>query len=193
MGVLDIKTNYCPSPHYPLQIAAYMELERHGKTEGLTFDQDKHLFRHNGVYLPSVTQVLMAEGFIEGIEWVDPVYLTRGTYVHKATELYDRHDLDESILDNELRSYLEAYKRAKAEIGFKIIDIEVKRYNPLYGYAGIIDRVIEGSTNYVLYLTPEVNSWYKRDIIKTARSDFSVFASAVNTFKWKRSNLKGVK
>lgn len=190
MGVLDLKLNGSRQAHYSVQIAAYTELELRGTDEGLTFDEEKHIHSVNGEIYPGVTGVLKAEGFCEGFEFIDPYYLTRGKYGHKATELWEAGTLDEDSLDDNLRPYLESYKKAKQEKGFEVLGCEVHRYNKLYKFAGIIDRIITGTKSYILYLTPEINNGYKFEEVKYTKNDLSVFLCALNTFRWKKNNLK---
>jgi hypothetical protein len=191
MGVLEIKTNGSRQPHYQIQVAAYVELEARGLTEGLEFDEEKHLFTNNGEVLPSVTHILKQEGFCPTFEQIDPYYLMRGSYVHKTTELWEAGTLDEDTLDDQLRPYLESYKSAKRDKGFEILSIEVKKWDNLYRFAGIIDRIISGSKSYILYLTPGINNGYKFEEVKYTKNDLSVFLCALNTYRWKRNNLKG--
>jgi hypothetical protein len=190
MSVLDIKTGGHEEPHYKLQVAAYLEMQHRGTDEGLEFDEEKHLFTVKGEVIPSVTQILRQEGFCPSLDWIDPWYLQRGTYVHRATELYDKGTLDEESLSPEIIPYLESYKRARAEIGFTITAIELKLWHPVYRYAGIIDRVIEGRKSYILYLTPGVNNGYKRETVENSRQNLNTFLSARNCRAWKELNLK---
>jgi hypothetical protein len=191
MAVLEIKTNGVHQPHYSVQTSAYTELEHRGETEGLAFDSDRHLFTLEGEILPSVTQVLKAEGFCPDFSMIDPYYLMRGQYVHKTTQLWDNDELDEDTLDDQLRPYLESYKKAKQEKGFEVLGCEVQRYNKLYKFAGIIDRIIAGTKSYILYLTPGINAGYKFEEVKYSKADLSVFLCALNTYRWKKNNLKG--
>lgn len=72
-----------------------------------------------------------------GSEW----YLTRGTAVHLATELWDKGTLDESTVDPQIQGYLESWKRFRKDQGYTPIEIELKLYDPVYLYAGKIDRL----------------------------------------------------
>ena len=76
--------------------------------DDLEFDEDKHLFTVNGEIIPSVTQILKREGFCPGLDFIDPWYLKRGSYVHKATELFDKGTLNEDSLSHEIMPYLES-------------------------------------------------------------------------------------
>ena len=102
----------------------------------LELDETTHLYTLGDRKLISVTQGIS----ILDIRWKDPWYLTRGKYIHKATELYDRDELDEDRLDPQIRPYLEAYVKFKSDTGFLVRLIEHKLYHPQYLFAGRIDR-----------------------------------------------------
>ena len=106
----------------------------------LTFTPDGHIYRLDGVRIPSTSQVIKAMGLLSfppGIE----THMARGTRVHRATELYDEGDLDEDALDPLIVPYLTAYKRFKTDMLFIPKQIEVPMYHPSYLYAGTIDRI----------------------------------------------------
>jgi len=105
----------------------------------LELDEATHRYTLDGRKLIGVTQALS----ILDDRWkVDPFYLQRGQFIHKATELYDRDELDESTIDERIRPYLDAYIRFKADTGF-VPDpngIELLLHHPSYFYAGALDR-----------------------------------------------------
>lgn len=106
----------------------------------LTFDQETHTYKADGVIVPSVTQVIKAAGclpmFAPG-DW----HMTKGSHVHLATQLYDEGDLDEDTLDPVIVPYLTAYKRFREETDFTPTEIELSLCSQTYGYAGTIDRI----------------------------------------------------
>lgn len=112
-----------------------------------TFDARSHTYRLDGVVIPSVTQILSAEGFITGTEHIGHYYLERGTAAHKATELDDLGILDieslrqEGMLD--LTGYVESWRKYKARYGQSYApgEVEVRGYDPVYQYATTMDRV----------------------------------------------------
>ena len=68
--------------------------------------------------LPTVTQVLRAAGCYPS--FMPPqFYLDRGTAGHKAAELTELRVLDEPTVDERIRPFLEAHKRAQLELGLK--------------------------------------------------------------------------
>jgi len=106
----------------------------------LQFNPESHVYTLDGKTLPSVTTIIKEAGLID-TTWFTDGAATRGTYVHQATELLDRDDLDETSLDPALVPYVDAYKRFKADTGFYISGIEKRIHNATYGYAGTLDRV----------------------------------------------------
>jgi hypothetical protein len=190
MGVFDLKSG--PHEAYiDLQIAAYWELERNGTTEGLEFDELNHTFTANGQTLPSVTQVLRANGMTpEFYTRIDPWYLERGKLIHLATEYDDRGTLDEDTVDEVVRPYLDAYRTFRADFRGKITGIEKRMWHPQLGYAGIIDRTITGHICYSLHLKPGKQVPYKLVEVKDVRGCFNFFLSALNVVKWREQNMK---
>jgi hypothetical protein len=69
-----------------------------------------------------------------------PEALIRGTYVHRATHLYDINDLDEETLDPLIRPYLDGWIKFRKDTNFTIEAIEEKVYSAKYNYAGRMDR-----------------------------------------------------
>ena len=102
------------------------------------FDEENHLYTLDGRRLISVTQALA----ILDDRWkVDPFYLQRGRFIHKAAELYDRDELDELTVDERIRPYLHAYAKFTADILFAPSYIERRLFHPKYFYAGRPDRI----------------------------------------------------
>jgi len=186
MATLDIKSGV-KVPATLLQMGAYWELERNGISEGYTFDEEKHLFTYQDKPVPSTTRILKELNLYPDYSFVDPYYLTRGSYIHKGTEYFDRGTLDESTLDPEIAPYVEQYTIVKPQFPFEIVGIEVKKVHTQLWYAGIIDRVITGHTNYVLYLTKD---HFKLEAVENIRSHFNIFQSALNIYNWKSKHLK---
>lgn len=190
-SVFDLKSGPY-EPHIDLQIAAYWELIRNGKAEGLVFDEATHTGKVNGESLLSVTTILRkARMTPEFYNFIDPWYLARGTYVHLATELYDRGRLDEDTVDPEITPYLDAYKVFRGDFGARITGIETRLYHPVYKYFGIVDRTIEGTVCYSLHLKPGKKVPYKLIEVENIRAHFNVFVSALNVMRWREQNMKG--
>lgn len=105
------------------------------------FDEATHTYTLDGETLPSVTQILRAEGFINHA-FTDPWYAERGKAVHKATELYDLGTLDESTIDPCINGYIDAWKKYLNDTRYspELSLIEKPFYHPVRKYAGTIDR-----------------------------------------------------
>lgn len=109
----------------------------------LTFDSATHTYRFEERVVPSVTQVLKASGIIDYSMIPQDVLQHKaalGTAVHKACELFDLDDLDESSLTEEVSLYLESYKRWLDHTGFQSASIERRVYHSSYQFAGTLDR-----------------------------------------------------
>lgn len=188
-GIYEIKTGKS-NPGIILQVAAQWELLRNGQAEGLLFNADKHIFtiENTGERIPSITQVLKAEGLSPDYSGIDPWYALRGTYAHKATQLHDNNILDESTIDPEITSYMDAYLKFLREWHGEIVETEKQLWHPIYHYAGIIDRVVKGNKCHILYLRK--GGTYRFPEVKNLRHYLNVFLSAINVLNWKLENLK---
>lgn len=107
------------------------------------FDAERHEYWLGPVRLPSVTQVLADLYEFDGIP---PSILreaaARGTYVHKATELHDRDDLDWTSLHPPYVPYVEAWLRFRDERKPEILEVEQRDYHRRLMYAGTWDRLL---------------------------------------------------
>lgn len=110
----------------------------------LSFNEERHEYRWNGVVVPSVTQLLNALHSFAGVPWdVLEAARLRGTRVHKACELFDLDDLDEEALAADLPQvvpYLEAWKKFVRDCEPNWEGIEEQVYHPSHRYAGTLDR-----------------------------------------------------
>src|SRR5262245_23836256 len=118
-------------------------IERSPTPPVLRFDPKDHRYFLGDRELPSVTTVLtesfplsIRKDLLETARW-------RGTVVHRACELDDKLELDESSIDDEVRPYLTAWRSFRRHTGFRpdLEGIEVQKYHPLLYYAGTIDRI----------------------------------------------------
>ena len=105
------------------------------------FDPATHIYRLDGVVVPSVTQVLAP---LNSWENVPADILDRacdlGRAVHLATELDDLESLDENSLSSEVGGYLEAWRRFRRETGVKPLLIEHRTRHLVLRFAGTLDR-----------------------------------------------------
>lgn len=105
----------------------------------LEFDADRHLYSVDGTPIPSVTQVL---GRFLPTFHHDELAAKFGRAVHRACELDDRDDLDETSLDPLVGAYLEQYRRFRRDMRFDVDRnaIERQMFHPLLRVAGTLDR-----------------------------------------------------
>ena len=109
----------------------------------ITFTRENHEYRVGGLKVPNVTRILESQESYEGIKPSVLEYASdRGTKVHQATEIYDEGDLDEDSLDEALWGYVAAWKLFRADTGVEIKAAEIIVYSARYGYAGMIDRLV---------------------------------------------------
>ena len=109
----------------------------------LTLEESGHVYRADGVIVPSVTQVLSDVGIIDYsmIPAGDRErYLQRGTDVHVATHYDDEGELDDTTLREDLIGYLAAWRRFRADTAFTPDLIEHRGFHEKYRYAGTLDR-----------------------------------------------------
>lgn len=106
----------------------------------LTFDEDAHQYRYDGVVKPSVTQVLSKlHDFGMVPADVLAAACARGTYVHTLCEYHDQNDLDDSSV-GDYRGYLNAWIKFSADHRAEWSGIEAKEYSKRFGFAGTMDR-----------------------------------------------------
>jgi hypothetical protein len=105
----------------------------------------------NGRIVPSVTEVLASAGLIT-LDFVTDLALTRGTYVHKAAELYDQNRLNHATVDPIVRPYLDAWIKFRKDTGAEMITIEEKIYSTKYYYGGRPDRIVQMDKKMILDL-----------------------------------------
>jgi hypothetical protein len=174
----------------------------------IKFDASTHTYTINGVRVPSVTQVLKAEG-VSG-QFFNQDAAKRGTLVHHATAQMDKYQ-DITGFPEEHQGYLDAYmaylrdelptwERIEEPVYLaslnvcgtpdrinycQIVDIKTGNETPadaiqLAGYAMIAD--VEGRERWNLYL--HADGTY--DLVqRTDAKDFIVFRYAVFMYYWK--------
>lgn len=109
----------------------------------ITFNAEKHEYRLDGQPIPSVTRTLKEAGVAEfncpNADVLDRA-LKFGRAVHLTCELFDRNDLNEEILDSNLKGYLDAWRKFLKDTDFKIEAIEERVVSKRLWYAGTLDR-----------------------------------------------------
>lgn len=109
----------------------------------LTFDPTLHEYRMRGERWPSVTEVLEPLLQLEGI----PKAMLRaaadfGSNVHAACHLSNVGNLDWDSLDEELRPYVNAWRKFVTETGAVVLASELRIAHPKIKYAGTLDAIV---------------------------------------------------
>ncbi len=130
--------------------------------ETFRFDPKEHRYFFGTREVPSVTAILKGAGLID-TDFMTEYGRTRGSYVHEATALFDREELNESTLAPVLLPYLNAYKAFRAELGFEPIHIERPLGADLRGFAGTVDRIgmMNGRRALIEIKTSVEYAWHK--------------------------------
>lgn len=110
------------------------------------YNDEQHIYRLDGVIIPSVTQVLKAVGILN-FDFIPAdkreASMRFGEAVHLATSLRDKNDLELATLSPLIIPYLAGWKKFLSDTGAIIIENEKPSYSPKYRYGFKIDRVIE--------------------------------------------------
>lgn len=186
-AIIDLKTGKA-QPWTALQLAAYTLLD----SVNVLFTDGDHSYQSfaGGKYYPSVTEILKAEGYI------DTTYYTeygrdRGSFVHLACHYDDIGDLDEDTIDPEIKPYLDAYRRFKAESGFVVERSETPMMSTKYLFAGMPDKIGAFPSGSIKRAAVELhNDGSYRLIPYTYRNDINVWLAVLAGFNWKRNFLK---
>lgn len=123
------------------------------------FNAEKHEYTVDGVVIPSNTQILKAEGFLDyskipvGVLEASQKF---GSAVHRTTEYNDKSILNEDELDDNLRPPLEAWRNFNKDYRTEITLIEAMLYSKIWWFAGMLDRIvaIDGESTLVEIKTP---------------------------------------
>lgn len=110
----------------------------------LTFNEEKHEYRWDGVVVPSVSEILRETGQAKDWKDIPPYYRDRGIAVHSAIHLYLQGTLDEASVDEAIRPYLEQFKAWDKEQPLYTPISEQPYYSQRLRYAGTIDLVCNG-------------------------------------------------
>jgi hypothetical protein len=176
------------APWTALQLAAYELLDT-----PVDFRSEGHIYTHQGAVLPSVTQILKAEGFID-TTFFDDWSRDRGSMVHLATAYDDAGELDEDSLDPVIVPYLEAWRRFRLESGFVTEASEVSMMSSVHRFAGTIDTIGHFPTGNLARAAVELHDDGTYKLIPfTDRTDRGVFLAALACHNWKQNNLRGRK
>lgn len=116
-----------------------------------SFDEATHIYRIDGVEVPSVTQIcsILTASKYTGNQSIIDAARARGTAVHELCEAYDYGTLEE--VPTELAGYVKAWMDFCRDYRPEWLYIEHQLYSHRLGFAGTCDRigVIDGKTRVV--------------------------------------------
>ena len=111
------------------------------------FNEEKHEYSYGGKQLPSVTTVIKE---VLNIEYPDYAiyHATRGTYVHKAIELYLKNNLDFGSIDETIKPYLDSFITFQNKANIEPVLLEERFADKNISFAGTVDIVgkVKGKT-----------------------------------------------
>ena len=108
----------------------------------LTFEEQKHIYKLNGIVIPSVTTVMkpLSSALYKGIdEAVLNAAAKKGTAVHNAVENYTRFGIVD--INPEYQGYMDAYISWCENFSPQPIASESKIYHKILRYAGTSDMI----------------------------------------------------
>ncbi len=112
-------------------------------SDELSFEENNHEYKRNGVIIPSVSQII--GDILINLDFISKELLEEkadlGKKIHKTTELYDRGNLNSNSLHPILRNYLNSWIKFRKDFDFEPIEIELMGFHPLYNYGYRIDRI----------------------------------------------------
>ena len=111
------------------------------------FNEEKHEYSYGGKQLPSVTTVIKK---VLNIEYPDYAiyHATRGTYVHKAIELWFKGVLDFETIDEAVKPYLDSFIKFQEKAKIEPVILEERFADKNISFAGTVDIVgkVKGKT-----------------------------------------------
>ncbi len=137
------------------------------------FDEKKHKYSYDGKQLPSVTTVIKE---VLNIQYPDYAiyHATRGTFVHKAIELYLNGTLDFSSIDETIKPYLDSFIKFQEKARIEPILLEERFADKNITFAGTVDIVgkVKGKT----YLF-DIKTGHKQDSYKAQMAGYKKLLS----------------
>ena len=106
----------------------------------LEFNEETHQYKWDSNPVPSVTQVIRSAAFVDTSFYTEDGR-ERGTYVHRAVELWNQGRLDMDTVDDEIFGYLEGWQKYISDFGMQPVETEKRVYNETYRYAGTLDYI----------------------------------------------------
>ncbi len=125
----------------------------------ITLDEN-HIYKVDGAVIPGVSEILQSAGIVD-TRWHNDAACIRGTYVHKAVELYHTVGLNMNSLDDVIKPYFEAYMAFLQTARFHPIAVEKEFYHSTYMYCGKPDLVgyLNGDLVLLDIKTGSVSKW----------------------------------
>jgi len=188
--ILDLKSGKCP-PWAALQLAAYTLLNVSG-IDNLFFYEEGHIYLASDgtTELPSVTNILKSEGFIDDT-WFNDYVRDRGNNIHLACHLDDINELDEDTVGEVELPYLEAYRKFKRESGFMVEESEVPKANLKLMFAGTPDKQGYFPNGNLKRAGLELHKDGTYKLIPfTDRNDINIWRACLACYQWKKIYLK---
>lgn len=118
-------------------------------------DRETHTYRHRGMVVPGIHEVLREAGIMPAYTRPDAAYWRElGREIHRTCALHDLEDLVADTVDPAVLPYLESYKASRELFKFVPEIIEVPLVHPVFLFAGTPDRgvLLEDGTRAVLEL-----------------------------------------
>ena len=177
--VLDTKTGSA-QPWTALQVAAYSLLDT-----PVEFHEEGHIYTVGGAKLPSVTEILTAENFIDARFFTEESR-ERGSYVHLAVKLDNMGVLDEFTVDPMIFPYLDAWRRFRRESGFVIEQCEVPMASSIYKYGGTADCIGHFPSGTLRRAAVELHADGGYRLVPfTDKQDVPVWLSVLACYRWR--------
>ena len=104
------------------------------------FDPAEHIYKVEGIEVPSVTTILQEMGFMKALSFYTPAGASRGTYIHSLVEQYNLGTMDWGEVGEYLPE-IEAYIQAKEELKMEVLLTEQRMFNRSMWIAGTVDNV----------------------------------------------------
>ena len=111
------------------------------------FNEEKHEYSYGGKQLPSVTTVIKEVLNITYPEYAI-YHATRGTFVHKAIELWFKGVLDFKTVDEAVKPYLDSFIKFQEKAKIEPVILEERFADKNISFAGTVDIVgkVKGKT-----------------------------------------------
>jgi hypothetical protein len=126
------------------------------------FIQETHTYLLGERILPSITQILDEEGYIDK-EWWKPEHRLRGSRVHDAVRMLNKGTLDWADLDDAYFGYVQAYEKLITDFKITPTIYEEPMYHPKLWFAGTPDVVTEDAIWELK--TGQIHEWVKLQTI----------------------------